>query len=257
MLIDTHAHLDFSQFDEDRSQVIQHAFQSGLKAILNVGIDFQTSMASIDLAEEYEGMFAVVGYHPHEAKHLNGVALTKLQALAKDKHVVAIGEIGLDYYRNRSPRAAQQEAFRQQIHLARKLRLPVVVHIRQAYEDAMTILQEEHASEVGGVLHCFSGDKEMAAWAIREGFHLSFTGVVTFPRSQALSIASTIPIDTLLLETDCPFLAPVPQRGRRNEPSYVSLTATCIAESRGISVDRLAESTTRTAKRLFRLPNSL
>lgn len=257
MLIDTHAHLDFSQFDNDRSEVIERAFQQGLRAIINIGIDLNTSMASIDLAENHEGLFAVVGYHPHVASQFNTVALTKLQVLARDKHVVAIGEIGLDYYRNRSPQEAQQQAFRQQIRLAKKLRLPIVVHIRQAYEDARTILQEEGASEIGGVLHCYSGDEEMAAWAIRDGFHLSFTGVVTFPRSRALSIAAEVPLDALLLETDCPFLAPVPHRGKRNEPSYVKLTAQSIAEARSISADRLAERTSQNAVQLFRLPKIL
>lgn len=253
MFIDTHAHLDFHQYDCDREEVINRAYHHDLKAIVNIGIDLETSLASVDLTDEYDGLFAAIGYHPHAAKQFNSVASTKLKALARHKKVVAIGEIGLDYYRNLSPRETQQEVFRRQIRLAKQLDLPLVVHIRQAYEDAKMILKEEGAAEVGGVLHCFSGDESMATWAIGEGFYLAFTGVVTFPRSRALQIAATIPLENLLLETDCPFLAPVPYRGKRNEPSYLKQSAECIAEARGIAVSSVAESTTQNARTLFRL----
>ena len=253
MFIDTHAHLDFRQYDSDRPKVIDRAFSAGLVAIVNVGIDLETSLASVNLSDEYDGLSAAIGFHPHHAKQFNAVAFTKLKALAKHKKVVAIGEIGLDYYRNLSPKPVQQDVFRRQIRLAKHLNLPLVVHIRQAYDDARMILKEERASEVGGVLHCFSGDESMATWAIEEGFHLAFTGVVTFPRSRALHIAATIPIENLLVETDCPFLAPVPYRGKRNEPSYVTHIAEKIAQARGMAVNDLAATTTQNAKRLFRL----
>ncbi|MFQ6092368.1 MAG: TatD family hydrolase [bacterium] len=253
MFIDTHAHLDFRQYDGDREQVIDRAIKNGLIAIITVGIDLETSLASVDLAEEHEAIFAAVGFHPHEAERLDTVALTKLTALAKHEKVVAIGEIGLDYYRDLAPRAIQKEAFRRQIRLAKRLNLPVVIHIRQAYEDAMDILDEERASEVGGVFHCFSGDEFAAMWATEEGFFLSFTGAVTFARSRALRIASSVTADALLLETDSPFLAPVPYRGKRNEPAYLRKIAEKLAEARRTTVEKIADSTTLNAKNLFRL----
>jgi TatD DNase family protein len=253
MLIDTHAHLDFPEYDRDREQVIERSFQAGLSGIINIGIDLKTSLASVHLAETHPDIHAVVGYHPHEASRFDAVARHKITALARHEKAVAIGEIGLDYYRNHSPREAQQEAFRQQIRLARTVGLPMVIHIRNAYEDARVILTEEQASEIGGVFHCYSGDEEMAKWAIDQNFFLSFTGVVTYPRNQALSIAAAIPADRLLIETDCPFLPPVPYRGERNEPSFVRFIAETIAGARGMAVDELGEITTRNARRLFRV----
>ena len=253
MLIDTHAHLDFRQYDSDRPQVVERAFQNGLSTIINVGVDLESSKTCIRLSEEYERMFTVVGFHPHESAQVNASTITQLTALARHDKVVAIGEIGLDYYRNYAPHSTQKDAFRRQIRLAKKLKLPIVVHIRQAYEDAMTILKEEHASECGVVLHCFSGDESVAQEAIGEGYFLSFTGVVTFPRSHALHITRTIPSERLLLETDCPFLAPVPYRGKRNEPSYVKHTAEKIAEARGTTLNAIADTTTHNAKTLFHL----
>ena len=251
MLIDTHAHLDFRQYDRDRPQVIERAFQNGLSAIINVGVDLESSKACVRLSDEYERMYAAVGFHPHEAEKVNTSTVTQLTSLARHGKVVAIGEIGLDYYRNYAPPATQQDAFRRQIRLAKKLKLPIVVHIRQAFKDATNILEEERASEIGGVLHCFSGDESEAQWALAAGFYLSFTGVVTFPRSRALEIAATVPSDTLLFETDCPFLAPVPYRGKRNEPAYVKRIAEKIAHARGTTLKKIAEATTHNARKLF------
>ncbi|UCE17412.1 MAG: TatD family hydrolase [Gemmatimonadota bacterium] len=256
MVIDTHAHLDFRHYDSDRPQVIERAFQNGLSAIINVGVDLESSKACLRLSEEHQDLYTVVGFHPHHAEQVNSSTLTQLTALARLEKVVAIGEIGLDYYRNYAPHSTQKDAFRRQIRLARKLKLPIVVHIRQAYEDAMTIIEEEGASETGGVLHCFSGDDAEARWAIDRGFHLSFPGVVTFPRSRALDIAASVPPDRLLLETDCPFLAPHPYRGKRNEPSYVKLVAQSIARARGTTFEKLAQETTDNAKKVFRLSNT-
>jgi TatD DNase family protein len=256
MLIDTHTHLDFPQYDKDREPLIGRLRESGIAAIINVGIDLKSSLASVRLAETHENIYAAVGYHPHEASHLDAVAIHKISALARHEKVVAIGEIGLDYYRNYAPREVQQEAFRQQIHLARTVRLPIVIHIRQAYQDARTIMEEEKASDVGGVFHCYSGDGDTALWAIDENFSLSFTGVVTYPRNQALPVAASVPLERLLLETDCPFLTPVPHRGRRNEPSYVRFIAEAIAEARKLPVDTLADATTKNARKLFRLSDA-
>jgi len=251
MLIDSHAHLDFSQFQSDRDEVIARAVDAGVTQIINVGTDLASSEASVSLAQRYPSVYATVGIHPHDAKTLTSEALNRLVQLASDEKVVAIGEIGLDFYRNLSPRHQQREAFRQQIRLAIELDMPVVVHDREAHAEVLKILQEEQAHRVGGVLHCFSGDLEMARGGLEMGFLISFAGPITYSGEKKQAVAAQIPLERILVETDCPFLTPVPHRGRRNEPAYVRYVAEKIAEIRGISFEEVAEATSENARRVF------
>jgi TatD DNase family protein len=260
MLIDTHAHLDSAKFDADRKAVIQRAKVAGVGLIVTIGTDVESSRAAVQLAGEYEGIYAAVGMHPHDAKELDGAALAELRALAEQPKVVAVGEIGLDFYRDLSPREVQHRAFRAQLAWAGKLGKPVVIHDRDAHGEILAILAEwaaglKNSPLAGrlGVLHTFSGDLAMAEQAIELGFYISFSGPVTYHNARQLpAIVQVLPLDRILVETDCPFLAPHPRRGKRNEPAYVRLVAERIAALRGIALDELAEATTANAHRLFR-----
>ena len=253
MLIDSHAHLDFSQFKRDRDKVIQRALDSGVAAIVNVGTDLVTSEKSVALARRHPSIYAAVGIHPHDARELSPKVLDRLTQLAQEEKTVAIGEIGLDFYRNLSPRDQQREAFRQQIRLAIELGLPVIIHDRDAHSQVLEILREEEAHRVGGVLHCFSGDIKMARQGLEMGFLISFAGPVTYGDGKKMAIARQIPLEKILVETDCPFLTPIPHRGKRNEPAYVRYVAEKVAEVRGISFEEVAKATSRNAMRLFGL----
>ncbi len=266
-LIDTHAHLDFSRFDADRPAVIERAKAAGVAAIVNVGADLPSSRRAVILAEEYACIYAAVGMHPHDAKKLDGAALAELRELAQHPKVVAVGEIGLDFYRNLSPRDVQRRAFQAQLAWAARLGKPVVIHDRDAHDDVMEILADwaaglENSSPVVskakplagrlGVLHTFSGDLVMAERAIELGFYISISGPVTYKNARRFpDIVRALPLDRLLVETDCPFLAPHPHRGKRNEPAYVRLVAERLAALKGISVEELAEATTTNAQHLF------
>jgi len=220
-VIDTHAHLDIKEFDKDRSQVIEYAFSHGVEKIINVGCDLKSSQKSVRLAEEYDQIYATVGFHPHDAKDLTEESFKKIEELASCKKVVAIGEIGLDFYRNLSLPAEQIKAFKKQIALAKNLKLPIVVHIRDAFDQALHILKETEADTVGGVLHSFTGDSEQANLALDMGFFLGFNGMLTYPNSKTSQVAQRLPIDSILIETDSPYLSPVPHRGKQNQPAYV------------------------------------
>jgi TatD DNase family protein len=251
-LIDSHAHLDFKQFRGDLDAVLKRAREVGVRAIVNVGCDLGSSEAGVRLAGLHPDVFAAVGVHPHDAKTLTAEALARLDQLADDARVVAIGEIGLDYYRDLSPRHAQEQAFRDQIAVARKKGLPIVVHDRDAHTKVMQILKEENVTR--GVLHCFSGDAGIAKQALDLGLYLSFAGPITYGGNKAAEIIRKVPADRLLIETDCPYLAPVPFRGKRNEPAYVKLVLVRMAEilARPASeVEELAEANTRAC---FSLP---
>lgn len=255
MLIDTHAHVQVRQFSGDRERVIQAAFDAGVSQLLVPGIELESSREAVALAARHPGrLFAAVGTHPHDATTLTPQALEAQRALAHSPGVVAIGEIGLDFYRNLSPREVQIEALVAQIGLARELDLPIILHNRESHAEMLTALRE-HAAGVRGVFHCFIGDKAMARDALDLGFYLSFAGPVTYPRNTELAeVAAWAPLDRILVETDCPYLSPQPVRGKRNEPRYVALTAAHIAALRGIPSDELANATTRNAARLFKLP---
>jgi TatD DNase family protein len=263
-LIDTHAHLDFSKFNGDRPAVVERARAAGVTTIVNVGTDLVSSRRAVALAEEYQDVYAAVGVHPHGAKKLDGATLGALRELAQRPKVVAVGEIGLDYYRNLSPRDAQRRAFQAQLAWAAKLGKPVIIHDRDAHDEVLNVLTKwaaglEHSTLTGrlGVLHTFSGDLEMAQRAIDLGFYISISGPVTYKNARQLpEIVRALPLDRLLVETDCPFLAPEPYRGKRNEPAYTRLVAERIAELRGIPLDDLARATTANARRLFELANT-
>ncbi len=251
-LVDSHAHLDSSQFSADLDQVLVRADEAGVKQILTIGCDLQSSAKSVELASRYAGIHAAVGIHPHEATEATPEGLALIEGLLKAPKVVAVGEIGLDFYRDRSPRDLQRDAFRQQIRLAIRANKPLIVHDRDAHDEVLQILREEDARQVGGVLHCFSGDPDMARACLELGFYLSFTGNITYPRNEALrEVVAGVPIDRLLVETDCPYLSPQPHRGKRNEPAYVKLTAEKIAEIKGLTMTDVARVTSRNAYDLF------
>ncbi len=250
--IDTHAHLNLPGFDSDREKVIKRAKDSGVTYILIPGIDLPSSRISVELAQRFVGLYAAVGVHPHEAKGFNQANLLKLRELAQSPQVRAIGEVGLDFYRKLSPKSDQVEAFRAQIRLAKDLDLPIVVHTRGAVEEALDILEEE-SSGLKGVLHCFEGTREQAEWALALDLHISFTGQVTFPRSKSLPLAKRVPLERLLLETDSPYLAPLPYRGKRNEPAWVRLVAESIAQVRHMDLETLVAATSEAAIELFKM----
>jgi len=255
-LIDSHCHLDEERFAADREAVIARALEAGVARMVTIGASggMQANHDAVGLAQRHAGIFATVGIHPHEASVVTAAVIDEISRLAGAPKVVAIGETGLDYYYDNSPRAAQQDAFRRFAALARQLRLPLVVHLRDAYDDAVAILRDERAAEAGGVIHCFSGDRQVARTFLDLGFHLSFSGIVTFKNADELrAVARLTPADRLLVETDAPFLAPVPYRGKRNEPAYVVQTAAAIAAERRQALGELAGLTRTNTERLFRL----
>ncbi|MGH7231066.1 MAG: TatD family hydrolase [Nitrospiraceae bacterium] len=258
MLIDTHTHLDDPRYDADREAMMARAREAGVRTFVTIGCDLDTSRSAVALADGYTNVYATIGVHPHEAKHIADDWYDELRRLARHPKVVAYGEIGLDYHYNHSAPKQQRDRFREQVSLARELHLPLVIHTREAQDDTITILKEENAADVGGVFHCFSGDAWLAKDALDLGFYLSFSGVITFQNAAMLrDIVKTIPLDRMLIETDCPYLAPVPHRGKRNEPANVRLVAEKIAEIRGSSTATSAEDigrvTSDNAHRLFRL----
>lgn len=253
-LIDTHAHLDFSRFNKDRNEVINRASDTGVKYIVNVGADLASSHRGVELSQLFSNIYATVGIHPHDADQVNDRALKVLKDLAKADRVVAIGEIGLDYYYDNSPREKQRTGFRKQLKLARELRLPVVIHGREADEDLLTILKEERVEEIGGILHCFSSGLEVAREALDMGLYLGFGGVITFKKAdQTRNVVKEVPLERILIETDAPYLTPHPHRGKRNEPAYVKFVAEKIAQIKGVSIERVAEITTANAKKVYNL----
>ncbi|MYE88470.1 TatD family deoxyribonuclease [Candidatus Poribacteria bacterium] len=251
MFIDSHAHIQLDQFDADREAVLERAQEAGVHAILVIGFDIETSRGAITLAEKYNQIYATVGMHPHDAKDLDDETVCMFRDLAVHPKVVALGEMGLDYYRDLSPRPIQKAAFERQLDLAEELDLPIVIHNRDAYHDILPILQARR-DRVRGVMHCFSGDVEIMRQNLALGFHIGIGGPVTYRKSDALQkVAQKVPVDALLVETDCPWLAPQFRRGKRNEPAYVRATAEKIAELRSISLEEIGEITTQNFENLF------
>jgi TatD DNase family protein len=254
MLTDSHTHLNAEQFKEDQEDVIQRALDAGVTRIVNVGFNRETIPSSIELAEKYDFIYTTVGWHPVDAIDMMPGDLEWIESLCSHEKVVAIGEIGLDYYWDKSPKDVQQRVFREQIRLARKLGMPIVIHNRDAHQDILTILKEEKAAEVGGIMHCFSGSWETAKQCLDMNFHISFGGPVTFKNAvQPKEVLAQVPLDRLLIETDAPYLTPHPFRGKRNETGYVRLVAETAAEIRGMTVEEIAEITTNNAIRLLGL----
>ena len=251
--IDTHAHLDMGDFDRDRGEVLERAWEQGLAAIITIGIDLESSRQALALTKATPPIWATVGLHPHEASAANESVLSELRVLAGDPKVVAVGEIGLDFFRNYSPREHQKDCFRRCLQLAREVSLPIVIHDREAHEETLQILAEEKAWEIGGLFHCFSGDWAMARRCLDWNFFLSITGALTYKNGSLLEdVVRRAPIESLLLETDAPFLAPHPFRGKRNEPAYLLHTAARMAEIRGIPLAELGPILYQNTCRAFR-----
>lgn len=258
MFIDSHAHIESEDFDGDRSLMIQRALDAGIEIIVAVGngdVSKDSHTAAFHIAQKYDFIYTTVGVHPHEASLLDESLYARLAELAAQPKVIAWGEIGLDYHYDFSPREVQRDGFRKQLRMARERRLPAVIHTREAEEDTLQILREEWVSaNLPGIIHCFTGTRPFAEAAVEMGFLISFSGVVTFKKSEDLrETARNLPLDKILIETDSPFLAPIPYRGRRNEPAYVVETARCIGELRGLSAEEIGRITSANFKRLFQL----
>ncbi len=259
MLIDTHTHLDDARYESDREAMIARAREGGVDTMITIGCDLATSRSAVALAGHYPFVYASIGVHPHEVKHITAGWYDELRQLARENKVVAYGEIGLDYHYNHSDPDLQRRRFRKQLKLARELSLTAIIHTREAQDDTIRILKEERASEIGGVFHCFSGDAWLAKDALDLGFYLSFSGILTFQNATMLrDIAKTVPADRLLIETDCPYLTPIPHRGKRNEPAYVKHVAETLATitSNGatLTADDIGRLTSDNARRLFKIP---
>lgn len=254
-LIDSHCHIDLAQFDADRDEVVARAREAGVERMLLVGgVDEEAGHRRALRVAESLGFPVSAGVHPHEARLASDSTWDELRGLAREKRIVAIGEIGLDYHYDHSPRDVQREVFRRQVRLARDVGLPVIVHTREADPETAALLEEEGAAEVGGVIHCFTGGHDLADRALALGFLISFSGIVAFPRAEVIQeVARKVPADRLLVETDAPFLAPPPHRGKRNEPAFVVEVARRVASLRAEPVDALGRAAKSNFERLFRV----
>ncbi len=254
MLFDTHVHLNAEQFNEDLEEVISRAKEAGVGRMVVVGFDRPTIERAMELVGQYDFLYASIGWHPVDALDMKEEDLAWIEELSSHPKVVALGEMGLDYHWDKSPKDIQKEVFRKQIHLAKKVKLPIIIHNREATQDIVDILREEGAEEVGGIMHCFSGSPEIAQECVDMNFYISLGGPVTFKNAKKpKEVAQEIPLERLLIETDCPYLAPHPNRGKRNEPAYVKLVAEQIAELKGISLEEVETVTTENANKLFNI----
>ena len=253
MLFDTHAHLDDRAFDADREELLRGLPEKGLALVMNPGCSLESSRSAAALAQSYDYIYAAVGSHPDAADEVTDAVLEEYRKLCKlNPKIKAIGEIGLDYHYEDIPRDIQRKAFRMQMELARELNLPAIVHEREAHEDGMKVVEE--FPEVTGVFHCYSGSAEMAKWLINRGWYIGFTGVLTFKNARkALEVAAAIPLDRIVLETDCPYMAPEPFRGKRNDPGKLYRMAEKLAELRGLTVEEVHAITMENGKRLYRI----
>jgi len=253
---DTHAHLDGDAFADDREAVFERAAEAGITDLVLIGASdgFESNLETREIARGRTGVHTSLGIHPHDAARVDDHAVRRVAEMAEAPDVVAVGETGLDYYYDNSPRKAQQARFREFVQIARQLRKPLVVHTRDAEDDTLRILREEDAGDVGGIIHCFSGTEALARGALDLGFYISFSGILTFKRSEEIRrVATWMPRDRALVETDCPYLAPVPHRGKRNEPAYVVHTASRLAELWNTSLEEVKVVTGRNAERVFAL----
>jgi TatD DNase family protein len=252
MIIDSHAHLEMSEFDSDREEVIRRATEAGVGFIITVGINLEFSLKAVNLAQKHKNIYASIGVHPHDVDRADNSTYDALKELAQKQKraIVAYGEIGLDFFRNISSQKKQLEAFGRQLELAQELNLPVIIHDREAHKQCIEMVKSSGVRR--GVFHCFSGDYEMAKKCMDLGFCISVPGVVTFDKAKTIqNVAERVPLSSLLLETDCPYLAPVPYRGKRNEPSYVIYTAKKVAEIKKIPWEEVAHVTTCNTMNLF------
>jgi TatD DNase family protein len=254
-LVDSHAHLELEPLPADAAAVVERASAARVAYIVTVGIDLDDARRALALADRFERVFACVGFHPHNAKEADEETLLQIEKLAHHPKVVGYGEIGLDFFRNHSPRDCQIEIFARQLALAQKLAKPVVIHLRDAYQQGLDMLEQARPFPAGGIIHCFSGTEGDARRALDLGFHISIPGTVTYKKNETLrSIVRSVPAERLLLETDCPFLAPEPLRGKDNEPAYIVHTARRVAEVRGVTYEEICSTTTVNAVRVFGLP---
>jgi TatD DNase family protein len=258
MFIDSHAHIDGHEFDTDREDVIERAHAAGVSVILNVGTGDPHSGAlerAVELGKQHESVYTAIGTHPHDARLYDAAAEEKIKNLINSEHVIAWGEIGLDFHYDNSPRDVQIEVFKRQLRAARECDLPVVIHTREAEAETIDILQSEYKTAPRrGVFHCFSGSMELAQRALEIGFMISFSGIVTFKKAEELrEIAKQVPLDRLLIETDCPYLTPIPYRGKRNEPAYVVEVARCLAGLHGLELEEVGRITSDNFNRFFEL----
>ena len=252
MLFDSHAHLDDKRFENERDQIIANAKEAGVEYILNPGADFESSVRAIEVAKKYDMVYAAVGMHPHDSKDMDEITLELFRGMAKKPKVVAIGEIGLDYHYDNSPRDIQQKWFIEQIRLAKELKLPIIIHDRDANEDVLRILKEENPFDTGVVLHCFSGSAELARQYVKLGAYISIAGPVTYKNARkTVEVVEAISLDRLFIETDSPYLTPMPHRGKRNEMAHVQFVADKIAQIKGISYEMVANQTKENAKKFF------
>ena len=253
MLFDTHAHMDDRAFDEDRGELLKNLPEQGIQLLMNPGCSLASSFNASRLSQEYDYIYAAVGSHPDVADEVNEEVLEEYRKLCKlNPKIKAIGEIGLDYHYEDIPREIQLKAFRMQMALARELNMPAIVHEREAHEDGMKVVEE--FPEVTGVFHCYSGSAEMAKELVKRGWYIGFTGVLTFKNARkAVEVASSIPLDRIVLETDCPYMSPEPFRGKRNDPGKLYRMAEKLAEIRGLTVEEIHRITTENGKRLYRL----
>ncbi len=253
-LIDTHAHLDSSNYDKDRQGVIKEAKKQGIKYIINVGTNIMSSKNSIALSQKNSGIYATVGIHPHDADEVDNNTLSFLEKLTAEDKVVAVGEIGLDFHYDNSPRDIQKKAFHLQLELARKVNLPVVIHSRDAAQETLKILKEENIQDIGGIFHCFSEDLNTARMILDMGMYIAVGGVITFKNAGGLrQVVAELPLNRLVIETDSPYLTPHPHRGHRNEPSYIKYVAREIARIKNISQVQVAKITTENAKKIYNI----
>jgi len=256
VLVDTHAHLELEPLLSDAAQVVERAGFAGVETIITVGIDLEDANLALAVADQFPNVFACVGFHPHNARAVGKAGLAEMEHLAKHPKVVGYGEIGLDFFRNRSPHPVQKAVFFDQLFLAKSLEKPVVIHLRNAYAEGLEMLEKAAPFPAGGVIHCFSGDEQDAERALRLGFHISIPGTVTYKKNDGLrAIVRALPEERILLETDCPFLAPEPMRGKTNEPAHMIHTAMAVARIRSVTVEAIAQSTTTNAIRVFKLPH--
>jgi TatD DNase family protein len=252
-MIDSHCHLDFKEFNGRRAEIIQAALDTGVHTLINIGTDPETSRNSVALADKHDCIYATVGIHPHDAQKYNHKVAEELQQLIAHDKVVAVGEIGLDFYRDLSPRKVQRKVFRWQLEMAVEKKLPVVVHTRESFREAVDIVREYASDLPGGVFHCFPGTIAEAEAVIAIGFHIGIGGVVTYPGAKMAEVAARVPLSSILLETDCPYLAPVPYRGKINQPAYIRYIRDKIAELRGITPDEVEKITDRNCRKMYRL----
>lgn len=254
MLFDSHAHIDDKRFDNDRDEVIERAKEAGVKYIMNPGADFESSDRAVKLAEKYDMVYAAVGIHPHDASSMDDMMLQLIKAMARKKKVKAIGEIGLDFHYDFSPRDIQEKWFIEQVRLAKELNMPIIIHDREANQPVMDILKREKAFDTGVLMHCYSGSAELARQYVNLGAYISIAGPITFKNAQkTVKVVEEISLDRLMIETDSPYLTPIPYRGKRNESSYVQYVAGRIAEIKGITPEEVGERTLENAKKFFRI----